>query len=152
MRKIILPLLASLAIASPALANESRVEARGGVAWGGGNSEAIAGVAAGYDFDLGPAAFAGVELSADKILAAANNRVGVGFTGRLGAKLPVAKLFVDGGYTTKFCSLCDGNWHVGTGAEVPLMASLYGKVAYRRYIVDNGPDANSVTAGVGFKF
>ena len=33
MRKIVLPLLASLALASPALANETRVEARGGVIW-----------------------------------------------------------------------------------------------------------------------
>jgi opacity protein-like surface antigen len=152
MRKIILPLLASLAVASPALANETRVEARGGVVWGGGNTEAIAGVAAGYDFDLGPAAFAGAELSADKILSGADNRVGVGFTGRLGAKLPVAKLYVDGGYTTKFCTTCDGVWHVGAGAETALMGNVYGKLAYRRYIVDNGPDANSVTAGIGLKF
>ena len=31
MRKVLLPLLASLAVASPAMANEARVEARGGV-------------------------------------------------------------------------------------------------------------------------
>jgi hypothetical protein len=152
MRKIILPLLASLAVATPALANETRVEARGGVVWGGGNTDAIAGVAAGYDFDLGPAAFAGAEISADKILTAADNRVGVGFTGRLGAKTGVAKLYVDGGYTTKFCTACDGTWNVGAGAEVPLAGNVYGKVNYKRYIVDNGPDGNSVIAGIGMKF
>jgi len=152
MRKIILPLLASLAVASPALANESRVEARGGVVWGGGNTEAIAGVAAGYDFDLGPGAFAGAEISADKILAGADNRIGVGFTGRLGAKLPIAKIYVDGGYTTKFCTFCDGNWHIGAGAEAPLAGNLYGKLGFRHYLVDNAPDANAVTAGVGIKF
>jgi hypothetical protein len=65
MRKVLFALLASLAMASPALANESRVEARGGVIWNGGDSEAIAGVAAGYDFDLGSKAFAGAEVSAD---------------------------------------------------------------------------------------
>ena len=152
MRKIILPLLASLAVATPALANESRVEARAGAIWGGGQTEAIAGVAAGYDFDLGPAAFAGAEISADKVLTSGSNRIGVGFTGRLGAKLPVAKLYVDGGYTTKFCSACDGNWHAGAGAELPLMGNLYGKVAYRHYFVDAGADANTVTAGLGVRF
>ena len=152
MRKIILPLLASLAVATPALANESRVEARAGAIWGGGQTEAIAGVAAGYDFDLGPAAFAGAEISADKVLTSGSNRIGVGFTGRLGAKLPVAKLYVDGGYTTKFCTACDGTWNVGAGAEVPLAGNVYGKVNYKRYIVDNGPDGNSVIAGIGMKF
>lgn len=152
MRKIILPLLASLAVATPALANETRVEARGGVVWGGGNTEAIAGVAAGYDYDLGVAAFAGAEISADKILAAGDNRIGVGFTGRLGAKLPMAKLYVDGGYTTKFCSLCDGTWHAGVGAELPVAPTIYGKIAYRRYFIDNATDANSVTAGLGVRF
>ena len=72
MRKILLTtaaaLGASLVMAAPAQANEARVEARGGVIWGVGDSEAIAGVAVGYDFDLGEAAFAGVEASGDKVL------------------------------------------------------------------------------------
>jgi len=151
MRKIILPLLASLAVATPALANEARVEARGGVYWMPGNSEATAGVAAGYDFDLGPAAFAGVEASADKILTS-GTKAAFGFTGRAGAKLAATKLFVAGGYTTEPCDLCEGAWHAGAGAELPLMANLYGKVEYRHFFVNNFADSDSLVAGVGIKF
>lgn len=152
MRKIILPLIASLAVATPALANEARVEARGGVYWLPGDSEATAGVAAGYDFDLGPAAFAGAEVSADKILTS-GTKVAYGFTGRAGAKLGAgSKLFVAGGYTTEPCDLCDGAWHAGAGAEVPLMGKVYGKVEYRHFFVSNFADSDSVVAGVGIKF
>ena len=90
MRKVFLPLLASLAVASPALANESRVEARGGVIWDGGDSEAIAGVALGYDFDLGSAAFVGAEVSADQTLES-NMRDSSGTRGRLGANLSLCE-------------------------------------------------------------
>lgn len=152
MRKILLPLLASLAVATPALANEARVEARGGVAWGSGDSEAIVGVAAGYDYDLGSVAFVGAEVSADKILTAAANRVGFGFAGRIGAKTSVAKLYAVGGYATKFCDFCDGTWNAGVGAEAPLMGKIYGKLEYRRYFVEAGSDVNAVVAGVGYKF
>jgi len=153
MRKFVLPLLAVAAFgaATPALANETRAEARGGVVWGGGDSEGIAGVAVGYDFDLGPTAFSGVEVSADKILTS-GTKVGFGFTGRLGAKLPMAKVYAAGGYTTEFCDACDGQWHAGVGAELPLGPMLYGKAEYRHYFIENASDANAVMAGVGVKF
>jgi outer membrane immunogenic protein len=152
MRKFILPLVASLAVATPALANEARVEARGGVVWDSGNTEAIAGIAAGYDFDLGGTAFTGLEISADKILASGSNLVGVGFSGRVGAKLAATKVFVSGGYTTKYCTACDGSWNIGAGAELPLMGPLYGKVEYKRYFIDNAADGNTATVGLGYKF
>src|SRR3546814_18669386 len=63
----------------------SRVETRGGVIWNHGDTEAIAGVAGGYDFDLGDKAFAGVDVSADKVLTS-DNRVSWGFGGRAGLK------------------------------------------------------------------
>ncbi|MFC3173446.1 outer membrane protein [Novosphingobium bradum] len=151
MRKIILPVLASLALATPALANEARVEARGGVYWLPGNSEATAGVAAGYDYDLGSTAFVGAELSADKILTS-GTKVAYGFTGRAGAKLAATKLFVAGGYTTEPCTGCEGAWHAGAGAELPLMGKVYGKVEYRHFFVDNFADSDSLVAGVGIKF
>lgn len=152
MRKFVLPLLASLAVASPALANESRVEARGGVIWGGGQEEAIAGVAAGYDFDLGSSTFVGAEVSADKILES-NTRVAFGFTGRVGAKLSEAgKLYGAGGYTTKFCSGCDETWHLGAGYQHNFGQSLYGKVEYRHYFADNAGDPDAVIAGIGMRF
>ena len=153
MRKIILPLLAVAAagaVATPALANEARVEARGGVIWVPGDSEAIAGIAAGYDYDLGSTVFVGAEVSGDKILAS-GAKVAVGFTGRLGAKVGSAKVFAAGGYTTEFCDGCDGQWHIGAGAEVPLTGKIYGKVEYRHFIHDFS-DADSVVAGLGMKF
>jgi hypothetical protein len=153
MRKVVLPILASLAIASPALANEARVEARGGVIWNDGDSEAIAGVAAGYDFDLGGSTFAGVEVSADKILES-NTRLAFGFTGRAGVKLSEAgKLYAAGGYTTKPCRLCDDSLHLGAGYQHNFGKSLYGKVEYRHYFIDNGAsDPDAVVAGVGMRF
>ena len=85
MRKVLLPLLASLAVASPALANEARVEARGGVFWADGYTQDSYGVAAGYDFDLGETLFAGAEVSADKI-ADTGTKVAFGLTGRAGRR------------------------------------------------------------------
>ena len=86
MRKIVLPLLASLALASPALANETRVEARGGVIWSNGTSEDTWGGALGYDFDLGQTTFAGLALSGDKI-GATGPKVALGAGGRLGVEV-----------------------------------------------------------------
>ncbi len=108
MRKVLLAIVASAALATPALANEARVEARGGVIWFPGTSKAVAGVAAGYDFDLGSSAFVGGEVSADKVLTA-GTKVAFGFTGRAGFKAgESAKLFAAGGYTTAFCNGCEG--------------------------------------------
>jgi outer membrane immunogenic protein len=153
MRTVLLSLAAAVAVASPALANEGRVEARGGVYWSGGSSEATAGIAAGYDYDLGSAAFAGVEVSGDKILDSGANRVAFGLTARAGAKLgDNDKLFVAGGYTTKPCQFCDDSVHAGVGYEHSF-GSMYGKVEYRHFFVSGGSiDSNAVVAGVGFKF
>ena len=151
MRKILLPLLASLAVATPALANEARVEARGGVYWLPGTSKATAGVAAGYDYDLGPAAFVGAEVSADKILTS-GTKVAFGFNGRGGIKLDKTKLFVVGGYTTKPCDFCDGSWDAGVGAEHTFIGNVYGKVEYRHFFTKDAADSDAVVAGVGLKF
>ncbi len=153
MRKVLLPLLASLAVASPALANEARVEARGGVIWGQGDSEAVAGIAAGYDFDLGSNAFAGVEVSGDKVLES-NTRVAFGFTGRAGAKISDAgKLYAAGGYTTKFARFGDESFHLGAGYQHAFGDKFYGKVEYRHYFFDHGvADPDAVVAGLGVRF
>lgn len=149
MRKFALALgVAAAAVASPALANEGRVEARGGIAWAGGNEEAIAGVAAGYDFDLDPAggAFIGVEGSADKILVSGSD-VLFGVTGRIGTKLGAGKLYANGGY-----SFNEGDaWHLGAGYEHKVGANTYLKGEYRRYLL-NGTDINAAVIGVGFGF
>lgn len=155
MRKVLLALAATAAVAAtPALANEARVEARGGAIWYGGGSDAVAGIAAGYDFDLGSAAFAGVELSADKILTS-GTKVAFGFTGRAGAKLgDAAKLFATGGYTTAPCSgFCDGNWHLGAGVNYNVGSKVYLTTEYRHFFKNSWADqGDAVTAGVGMKF
>jgi hypothetical protein len=153
MRTVALSLLASLAIASPALANEARVEARGGIVWGSGDSEAVAGAAAGYDFDLGGSAFAGVEASADKILTD-NTRFSFGFGGRIGAKLgDSGKLYVASSYQTKPCRFCEESVSLGAGYQHSFGQKLYGKVEYRHYFVGNNTsDYNAAVAGLGVKF
>jgi outer membrane immunogenic protein len=153
MRKVLFLLAASAAIASPALAGEARLEARGGVYWEPGNTQATAGAAAGYDADLGTGAFLGGEVSADKVLES-NRRVMLGITGRAGLKpTPDSKLFAAGGYTTKSCALCEDAIHAGGGYEQKLGSKLYGKVEYRHFFTNNSaPDGNTVMAGLGLKF
>ena len=153
MRKFILPLIASLAFATPALANDTRVEVRGGAIWSNGTTKATYGAAAGVDFDLAPMTFAGVEVSADKI-DQAGTKLAYGATGRFGVKAgPLTKLFVAGGYTTKPCDLCEGSWHAGAGLEQSIMGPLYLKAEYRHYFTGSGiPDSNSVVGGVGMRF
>jgi outer membrane immunogenic protein len=153
MRKVLLSLAASLALATPAMANEGRVEARGGVIWDQGESEGIAGIAAGYDYDLGGSAFAGPEISADKILTD-NTRVSFGIGGRAGIKTGEAgKLYAVGGYSTKPCETCEHSWNLGAGYQHSFGNSLYGKVEYRHSFVGNGfSDPDAVVAGLGVKF
>lgn len=152
MRIVLISLAASLAAASPALASEGRIEARGGVIWNG-DTDATAGAAMGYDLNFG-SIFVGPEVSADKILTS-GTQVAVGFTGRLGAELGDAgKVYANGGYTTAFCDTCEANWHFGGGYQHNLSSGLYGKVEYRRYMpkeygVD---DSNAVTVGLGIRF
>lgn len=162
MRKVILSLaaLAAATAATPALAasgesaGEGRAEVRGGVVFGGGDSEGVLGVAAGYDWQLGGGgAFVGAEVSADQILED-NTRVVFGFTGRFGAKIADnTKLYVNGGYSTKPCGACEDSIHAGVGGEFALTDKLYGKVEYRHFFVDDGfSDYDSVAAGIGFRF
>ncbi|HEX4848197.1 MAG TPA: outer membrane beta-barrel protein [Novosphingobium sp.] len=153
MRKFILPLLASLAVATPALANETRVEARGGVIWSDGDSEDTWGAAIGYDFDLGANTFAGAEVSADKI-GATGTKTAFGVTGRLGVKAGTGtRLFGAGGYTSEPCDACEGQWHLGAGLEQNVSGPVYLKAEYRHYFENDvilGGDA--VVAGVGIRF
>lgn len=152
MRKVLVSLVAaSAAVATPALANEARFEGRGGVIWGGGDSEAIAGVAAGYDFDLGDSAFAGLEVSGDKILEG-NTRVSFGIGGRVGFKLgETGKLYGVSTYQTKFCGACDDSVSLGAGYQHALGGNVYAKAEYRRYLV-SGTDGNVAGVGLGMRF
>lgn len=145
--------VAAVAAATPALANETRVEARGGVIWDGSDSEAVAGVAAGYDYDLGDRLFVGVEGSADKILTD-NTRVSWGVGGRIGAKVrPGSKLYAIADWESKPCSTCNSAVGVGGGWQQDLGQKFYGKVEYKHLLVgDNTTDADVGLVGLGVKF
>jgi hypothetical protein len=152
MKKIVLPLIASLAFATPALANEARLEVRGGAIWSNGTTEDTWGAAAGYDFDLGTSAFAGVEVSGDKI-GTSGTKVAWGLTGRLGAKFNETKLYANGGYTTEPCDLCESTWHAGAGVQQGLGNKFYVKGEYRHNFERNlQPGSDALVAGVGIKF
>ena len=149
MRKIAIIAAATAAVvAVPAQANEGRVEARGGIVWAGGGEEAVAGVAAGYDFDLGQVggAFAGIEGSADKILVDGADVV-FGVTGRLGTHVGAkGKLFAAGGY-----SFNEGDaFHLGAGYEHKVSNNVYLKAEYRRFF--DTVDLNSAVFGLGVNF
>lgn len=152
MRLVLLALAGTLAAAAPAMANEVRVEAHSGVIWNNGGTEATAGVAAGYDYDLGKVGFVGAEVSADKILAEYAKRVSFGFTGRAGVNLAGTKAYALTGYSTTPCHDCGGAWQVGAGVQKDFLQKFYGKVEYRHYIGDGSTNADAVTAGLGVKF
>lgn len=153
MRKsIVLAAAAAAVTAAPAVAQErsgeGRVEIRGGVAWAGGAEEAFAGIAAGYDFDLGTTAFAGVEASADKVLVGGADVLwSVG--GRVGAKVGTGgKIYGVGGYS--FTKSDDAPF-VGAGYQHKFGTNVYGKVEYRRSL-NSGTDINFAGVGLGVNF
>ena len=143
--------VAALVAAVPAAA-QVRVEARGGMTFGESQSEeAVAGVAAGYDYSVGDqGAFFGVEASGDKILIDDSGLV-LGATARTGFRTGPAKLFIAGGYSHLTCDFCSDAVHVGAGAELDVTSNVYGKLEYRRFFFD-GIDSNVVAAGVGMRF
>ncbi|WP_067736159.1 hypothetical protein [Novosphingobium naphthalenivorans] len=145
--------VAAAAAATPAMANEIRVEARGGVIWDGSNSDAVAGVAAGYDYDLGDKFFVGVQGSADKVLAS-DTRVTWGAGGRVGAKvLPDTKLYAVASWQSKPCRYCNSAVGVGGGVQQGIGSRYFVKAEYQHLLVgDNTPDADLGLVGVGVKF
>lgn len=153
MRTALIALAAAAAVATPAMANEGRIEARGGVIWSGSDSEAIAGVAAGYDWDLGDAMFAGVEVSGDKILTS-NTRVSLGTGVRIGAKMSEGgKLYANGGWASKPCKFCEDSVYAGAGYQHNFGGNMYGKVEYRHNFVGKGiKDSDAIAAGLGVRF
>lgn len=145
--------LAGAAFASPALANEARIEARTGVVWNNSDTDATAGAAAGYDVDLGDKAFIGAEVSADKVLRS-DTRVQWGFGGRLGLKTQSGgKAYALAAYETKPCAYCEDSVAVGGGYQQDIGKKYYAKVEYRHSLIDDHqPDSDSALVGVGVKF
>ena len=153
MRKfVVLAAVAAFASATPAFAQdasgEARAEVHGGIAWSGGDEEAFAGVAAGYDFDLGDSAFVGVEGSVDKVLASGTDLSG-SIGGRIGLKAgEKGKAYALGGYN--FNSYDDAPY-VGVGYAHKLSGNIYGGVEYRRLLV-SGSDINFAGVSLGTTF
>jgi hypothetical protein len=143
----------AVAAATPALANEARVEARGGVIWDGSNSEATLGVAAGYDYDLGENAFIGIQGSADKILTD-DTRVSWGVGGRIGVvAAPGTKVYALADWQSKNCKYCNSAVGVGGGVQQDIGTRYYLKAEYQHLLIgDNTPDADRGLVGVGVKF
>lgn len=149
MKKLmILAAAAAAAASTPAMAEgagEGRIEARGGIAWAGGFDDFVAGVAAGYDFDLGDTAFAGAEASYDTNF---DGLDAINLGGRLGAKVgPDTKLYVAAGYDVGDLD----EFNAGVGVQHTFGKNVYGKVEYRRYFF-SGTDLNAAVAGIGVKF
>jgi outer membrane immunogenic protein len=147
MKKFILLASAVAAIAStPAMAaGEGRIEGRGAIGWGGGADDFFAGVAAGYDFDLGENVFAGPEVSYDTNFDGAD-LVNVG--GRLGVKTgEKGRLYVAGAYELNDAE----EFNAAVGYQHSFTDKVYGKVEYRRYFF-NGTDLNAAGVGIGVKF
>jgi hypothetical protein len=135
--------------ATPALANEGRVDVHGGLVWANGDSEGTVGVAAGYDFDIGTNTFFGVEGSADKVLVD-GSELYYGLSGRIGGKIgDRGKLYGVAGYT--FAEGQDSP-HAGVGYEHMLGSRAYAKVEYRHYFVEDFSDLNAAVVGVGIRF
>lgn len=156
MRKITLiaAALAATTIATPAMAQdevsgEFRVEGRAGIIDGAGQTEAVAGIAAGYDFDLSDTVFLGVEGSVDFVLASGGNEV-FGATARAGVHAgDDAKIYAAGGRS--FVGDGEDAWHLGAGVDYDVNDLVYLKLEYRHFFADFA-DADSVVAGVGVKF
>ncbi|PNU04628.1 outer membrane beta-barrel protein [Novosphingobium guangzhouense] len=145
--------VAAVAAATPALANEVRVEARGGVIWDGSDSEATVGGAIGYDYDLAPGLFVGVQGSADKILTD-NTRVSWGAGGRIGIEpRDGTKVYALADWQSKNCKYCNSAVGVGGGVQQDVGSRYYVKAEYQHLLVgDNTPDADRGLVGVGVKF
>ena len=161
MIKVFSGIAMALVLVSDAHAGEARIEARGGVYWEQGVStngpvtlsNAMAGVALGYDEEIGGPAFFGFELSGDKAFGSRHNRVSFGLTGRVGAKLsPDDKLYALGGYASKNCRLCKDGGVLGAGYQ-HAFGAVYGKIEYRRLLTGGAAvDGNTVLAGLGIHF
>lgn len=147
MKKLIILASAAAALAStPAMAaGEGRVEGRAGLAWAAGTEDFVAGVAAGYDFDLGDAAFIGPEVAYDTNfdgLDALNLGARVGF--KAGEK---TKIYLGAGYDVADID----EFNMGVGVQQSFGDKVYGKVEYRRYFF-SGTDLNAAVVGIGVKF
>jgi outer membrane immunogenic protein len=150
MKKYLISAALVLGVSAPAMANEARVEVRGGYTSILSFSEGIIGAAAGYDYDLGSAAFIGAEASVDKVLNFAPlPEAAIGLTVRGGFKVAdKTKLYANGGYS--FGN--GGSWHAGMGVQHKINNNIYAKLEHRRNFTSFGLDFDSTVIGFGITF
>ena len=148
MNKMIFAIIvAAAAISSPAIANEGRVEVRGGWIWVPGGSDDALGVALGYDADIGEKTYVGVEISADTNIDFVSPIYSL--TGRVGVKAGEnTKIFVSGGYARASDVYAD-DVTIGAGGQFSLGKEAFASVQYQRYI---DTQLNRISFGIGLKF
>ncbi len=150
MKKIFVMAAAAAALAAvPAQANEARVEVRGGAAWGGGGTEAFAGVGAGYDIDVSETVFVGVDAGADKLLVN-----GAEVLWSVGARIGVQQGGKGKFYALGGVGFCCGEQdpYAGVGYQISLGEKAYVKGEYRNVFVNNSDDVSFAGLGIGFRF
>ncbi len=138
--------------AVPALADEAYVEAIGGISMAHDEDAALAGLAAGYDFDLNETLFVGGEVSLEKELVE-ERHVAVGLGVRTGLEvIEGGKAFVGLNWQSKDCPECQEAWGASAGWEQELSERLYAKLEYKHLILDDEPNKDIVIAGIGVMF
>lgn len=135
------------ALATPAKADETRVEVRSGIVWCCGVSDETIGLAVGHDFDLGGDMFAGIEAVADTDFDFVDPTIGV--NARLGTKLGEdTKVFVLGGYAYETGFDFDDAL-IGAGVQHNVGEKALLSLQYQRYL---DTDVNRVAVGFGLRF
>ena len=160
MRLVLFSLAASLAVATPVMAQSSakdtasdmgaRVDIHTGLGWAdSGKANATLGATAGYDIATGGGTFAGLEESVDKVLTS-QDKVRFGTTVRFGTHVtPADKLYALAGYSY---GTGPNGTHVGAGVEHSF-GPVFGKVEYRHtFNEDAVKDSNATLVGVGMHF
>jgi outer membrane immunogenic protein len=147
---------AALALAAtPAHADETRVEVSTSGNFYGGDYQQSIGAAIGHDFTLSPGFFAGPEVSIEKLLAS-DTLTSVGISGRVGANLgPAGKLYAVGGWASQPYHGGNPDWDIGAGYSHALSTMTYGKLEYRHYTSSaNGwtPSRDVLSVGFGVHF
>lgn len=146
-RLAIIAAAAATVIATPAYANETRVEARGGVVWCCGVSDETIGFAIGHDYDLGDTLFIGVEGVLDTDFDISDPVLGV--NARLGTKIgETTKIFALAGYAhSTGVDLDDAV--IGAGIQHNLGEKALMSLQYQRYL---DTDVNRALVGIGIRF
>jgi len=144
-----------MALSTPALADETRVEVNTSGNFYGGDYQQSIGIAAGHDFTLAPGVFAGPEVSLNKLLAT-DTLTSFGVSGRIGANLgPAGKLYAVAGWATQPYHGGNPDWDIGAGYQHALTPGTYGKVEYRHYTSSADgvtPSRDAITLGFGVHF